>query len=839
MKKSTKLNETILKPSVWLLLLLTLISTITFAQQTNLSTTSTFLNNNGSGNVTFNFQNTNSYPIKITNIAGVVGTAGANTCNVYYKTTPISGAPGNIDAANGWILAMTGNFTGIANITTTVTQPFITGGSLIIPPNTTYGMSIFATSQRYFTITTGPTTISAGGCNMITGTNIGYGGNTPPVGPTITPRGWIGTITFEPELRAAYDLGVSQIDSPTTFCGNTQNVVARVKNYGTSPISNFTVEWSINGLSQTPVNSTQTIDTVGGMGPSSVQVLLGSANFPNNTQTIIKAWTSLPFSTSDTIPINDSSSIVKQPAMFGTYTIGGLGADFATITDASAALSLSGVCGPIVFNVNPSSGPYNAGINFTDIAGTSATNTITFNGNGSTILGTVSPLVSFNNVSYIIIDSFNIVGGTSYAGTGVYVTNQCHHLTFNRNTINVGTTSTSTSNVGFAASGSPTGATTVGNNAQYITFTNNTIIGGYYSATFIGNAGYADNYGHYIANNTFRDFYLYGAYFVNADSSVFTNNDINRASRATVSTLYGIYVVGSRYIKVLKNKLHDFGAASYSAYPIYIGNAVNSLGYETEISNNTIYNIGQTAGIFYGIYSLTTALNKVNIYHNTIAYNVPTASTSAIRGLFLSVAITDVNVRNNIINITGGGTGVKTGIYVTTASASFTSNNNNIIVASTSNNNVGYWAAAARASLADWQTASGQDLNSNDINPQFTNLALGNLKPLSVPLDNLGAAVGVTSDIDNTARSLSTPDIGAYEFTTALSCSGTPDAGDAISSKSYACSNQNFTLSLDNATAALGLTYQWLVSTTGANGTYAPLTNDTLRTFDRAQTATS
>jgi hypothetical protein len=291
-------------------------------------------------------------------------------------------------------------------------------------------------------------------------------------------------------------------------------------------------------------------------------------------------------------------------------------------------------------------------------------------------------------------------------------------------------------------------------------------------------------------------------------------------------------------VKIQKNKLHDFGAASYSAYPMYILNSVNSLGYETEISNNTIYNIGQTAGVFYGIYSLTTALNKVNIYHNTIAYNVPTASTSTIRALFLSVAITDVNVRNNIINITGGGTGVKTGIYITTTSTTFVSNNNNIVVATTSNNNVGYWTAT-RATLANWQTASGQDLNSNELNPQFTNLTIGNLKPLSVPLDNLGFAVGVTSDIDNASRSLSTPDIGAYEFTTAIVCSGTPDAGMAITNKSYACSNQNFTLSLDSASVGLGLTYQWLVSTTGANGTYTALTNDTLRTFDRAQTITS
>ncbi len=838
MKRKIQVNQTIRIASMWLILLLTLNSSYSFAQQINLSTTSSFLNNNGSGNVIFNFQNTNFYPVKIVNIAGVVGTAGTNTCNVYYKTTPVSGAPGTIDAANGWILAMTGNFTGVANSTTTVTQPFITGGSLIIPPNTTYALSIFATGQRYSTIAAGTTTISAGGCNMITGTNIGYGGGTPPAGPTLTPRGWIGTITFEPVIKAPFDIGVTAIDSPTTFCGNNRNVIARVNNFGTNQITSFNVNWSINGTPQTPISSTQNIDTVGGTGPNSVQVLLGNANFPSNVPTLITAWTSLPNLNVDTIRVNDSTSSIKQPALSGVYTIGGVGANYATINDAVTTLNTVGVCGPTVFNVNAAAGPYTSNLSFASILGSSAINTITFNGNGATITSLISPIISFNNVSYITIDSFNIVGATGFTGTGVHVTNQCRYLTFDANIINVGTTSTSTTNIGFAASGSPTGATTAGNNAQYITFTKNTVIGGYYGATFIGNTGYASNFGHHIANNTFTDFYLYGVYFLHADSSVFVSNDINRATRTSLSTLYGIYLGNSRFVKIQKNKLHDFGAASYSAYPIYIVNNVNSIGYETEISNNTIYNVGQTTGIFYGIYSLTTALSNVNIYHNTIAYDVPVASTGAIRGMFFGVAPTDVKVRNNIINITGGGSGVKTGIYLTTTSTSFISNNNNIVVATSSNNNVGFWTLT-RVSLADWQTASGQDLNSNDLPPQFTNVAVGNLKPISVPLDNLGFAVGINSDIDNVSRSISTPDIGAYEFSTALVCSGIPEAGNSTSSRSYACTNQNFTLSIDSASTGAGLTYQWLVSTNGINGPYTPISNDTLRTINRTQSATS
>ncbi|MFN3446749.1 MAG: hypothetical protein ACK44D_13510, partial [Bacteroidia bacterium] len=71
--------------------------------QTTLSTTSAFLNNNGTGMVTFNFENTNNFAVRITTVEGVVGTAGANTADIYYKPGAISVNPGVITATNGWI----------------------------------------------------------------------------------------------------------------------------------------------------------------------------------------------------------------------------------------------------------------------------------------------------------------------------------------------------------------------------------------------------------------------------------------------------------------------------------------------------------------------------------------------------------------------------------------------------------------------------------------------------------------------------------------------------------------------------------------------------------------
>lgn len=167
--------------------------------QTTLSTTTTFTNNNGSGTVTFNLQNTNVYGIIVTDIAGVTGSSGNLPVEVWYKTTPVNGSPGNISVANGWIQAAAGTITGVPNTTTTNTQPFFTGINLTIPANTTYGIAVFAQGQRYHTINPPvPVSISAGGVNFLSGPNIGYGGGTPPATPGNTPRGWIGTLTFIP-----------------------------------------------------------------------------------------------------------------------------------------------------------------------------------------------------------------------------------------------------------------------------------------------------------------------------------------------------------------------------------------------------------------------------------------------------------------------------------------------------------------------------------------------------------------------------------------------------------------------------------------------------------------
>ena len=180
--------------------------------QTTLNTTavSGFSNNNGSGTVTFNLQNTNPYDIIITHVEGIVGTTGVSSADIWFKTTPVNGAPGQISVANGWTLGATGTFNGTANTTQTnlTTEPFLSNISVTIPAGATYGIAVSAYSgttgrQRYHTMVSPSiplTTVSEGGVNIFLGNNISYAGGAPPTAPTNHPRAWLGKLTFVPAL---------------------------------------------------------------------------------------------------------------------------------------------------------------------------------------------------------------------------------------------------------------------------------------------------------------------------------------------------------------------------------------------------------------------------------------------------------------------------------------------------------------------------------------------------------------------------------------------------------------------------------------------------------------
>ncbi len=167
----------------------------------------------------------------------------------------------------------------------------------------------------------------------------------------LTPAEILATYSMELGKLGGNNAGVSAIDSPSVFSAGLKNIKATIKNYGTNQINNVTVNWSINGVVQTPVNHNAVLDTLGGSLPNSVQLTLGNFNFLNNTRYTIHAWTTLPNGVADTITNNDSAQKVLRSPYNGNFTIGASSPDFFTITQAANELNANGINGPVTLTL--------------------------------------------------------------------------------------------------------------------------------------------------------------------------------------------------------------------------------------------------------------------------------------------------------------------------------------------------------------------------------------------------------------------------------------------------------------------------------------------------------
>ena len=479
----------------------------------------------------------------------------------------------------------------------------------------------------------------------------------------------------------------------------------------------------------------------------------------------VTCGTSTTFSTPVQININ--------PAMpGGNYTINSAiatgGTNFQTFSDAINAIKC-GVSGAIVFNVL--NGPYTEQITLPIINGTSATNTITFNGNGSTISFASADannrhVIKLDGADYVTIKNFNIecFGGTY--GWGIHLTKQADYDSIVGCTITTDPASTSSNHCGIVISGSNTSATTAGDNADNAVIMGNTVNNGYYGIINYGQAAAPFNDNVKIINNTINDFYLYGIYTYGTTNTVVSGNTIQRVNRSTLTTTYGLYF-GSANTGMLvdKNRIHhlyDLATTSTSTtYAIYC-TAVGLVGGENKITNNLISDINSD-GTIYGIYNSGSAYMLA--YHNTISLDNTASLAGSTYGFYQTTSALGIEFKNNIITITRGGTGAKYAVYKSTSTTPFTLNNNDYYVNSTGTGTqaIGY-LLSAQTTLANWQTASGQDANSVSIDPLYTSASTGNYKPSEATLDNLGAPLGVVYDIVDVTRSSSNPDMGAYEF---------------------------------------------------------------------------
>jgi len=781
--------------------------------QTTVSTTTGALNNTeDAAIVTFNFQNTNAFPVVITDVESIVGVYGSNSAELWYKTTPINGAPGNISAVNGWTQLTSAVIFGVANTTTLTTQPIFSGISLTVPGNTTYGIAVSMLSagspaQRAATMTTSAT-YAAGGCNIIVGANVGYSSvNNPPSAPAATPIGWLGKIKFISGAACTGTPAVALASGPASICSN---AAFALTTSGYAVGSTISYQWQFLNTSNVWTN------IAGETRPTYINNTGITATTQYRMLTICSSNTSQ--SISNTVTVALGAGLAP-----GVYTIDNnaqsTSTNFINFKTATAALSC-GVTGAVTFNVNPASGPYTEQVVVGKIPGASAVNRIRFNGNGAVVQSETAQgdpgVFTFRGAKYVKLDSLTIRSLSDNQWVyGVRFVDTCRYDSLTRCFIDIRSIqSVNFSNTcGIMLSSNWNNVQNEPGSCAYTYVGQNHILGTdgqggpYYG--IVSGTNYAQNVNSDTAitidGNEIENFNWGGIYSFSNNGIKIINNDIHRTNKSAAMNFYGIYCWdgwnninnnSSGNIEIVGNRIHDPANATvnnavgtfYGIYTNsnYYNNNTNVDNGHTLIANNVIYNVQGTtnSSIVYGIlFGNNNGINNNDddttyVYHNTIDFSKVINSTGTTVGIYSYDNWNNNNqnqtsyVKNNMITITAGTNGTKYGFYYNDFNNqtffNIQNQRNNVYVNSTQPGSQFYcrYGAVEYPTLAAFQAAYPlQEMGSLSVNPQYENPAAGDFSPTNFALFNNGVNLQsvVPKDILGRTRSTS-PTPGAFEI---------------------------------------------------------------------------
>ncbi|MDK9701324.1 MAG: right-handed parallel beta-helix repeat-containing protein, partial [bacterium] len=375
-----------------------------------------------------------------------------------------------------------------------------------------------------------------------------------------------------------------------------------------------------------------------------------------------------------------------QMVISGTRTIGGTNPDFATISDAIAALNNQGTGSGVTFLIR--GGTY-TGVSDSITAGANGAPNRPIIFKPADTLGVVieqTPLSAGAAFGFALVNTDNVIFDGShpdapgrnfitvnvlgtYGYYGFLFANGSDNCKIKNVNVSVQQTTSSSFRTIYTQYRS-TGLPLVG--CSFDTIENCFISNGYYGMYLYWTTGSTLN-NWYVANNDVYDFYYYGIYHYYMQNSMFTGNRIHRSGPAS-SAMYAFYAsTGTNNNSYIGNRIYDVGASgTATCYGFYSTSGTNQL-----IANNMI-NIDATGGgAVYGIYKSSNANGK--LYYNTVRLGGSTGGSYNSYALYYSSASLTDSLANNIwINERTGGTATQyqIGMYVPNTNPFAFSDNN-------------------------------------------------------------------------------------------------------------------------------------------------------------------
>jgi hypothetical protein len=254
-----------------------------------------------------------------------------------------------------------------------------------------------------------------------------------------------------------------------------------------------------------------------------------------------------------------------------------------------------------------------------------------------------------------------------------------------------------------------------------------------------------------------------GIYNQNVDGVVIKNNTITTNSAYT--NYYGLYnywvmVLADANKTIITGNKITGAVGGYGMYNYYLGvNSGGSTPARRYLVANNFIQIGAGSNTAYGMYN--TQDNGVDYVYNTINMTSSLASNTSVAAWFQQGYGSYQNtINNNIFTASAGGSAVRLDI-----NSMYTNFNYNNLYSTGAV--LGYYnTSTACSTLTTWKSTSSRDANSVSVRPTFTSISDLHIVNKSC-MDNQGTPLTslMTVDIDNTTRSVTTPDIGADEYT--------------------------------------------------------------------------